>query len=269
MAKTKTSSKRTAKAKVVKAELLPPTTTKFADLPKNLQHRIHARMVTQLRRLGFFTGGGVMTAQGRGGYTAVWSNTQLNRKWVTAETEGETGQLTASERNRLISFARQTARVSEKFESILAAVSRGTIGTEGGKCIITMPNEYAAAQKKIQNAFANWADECEFFDSQSLNDLLKLVLRALMTSGDLVLVFDDNVLRDNTGKVITFEGDTIGNLAEGDFAAAFGKRGYTQHQGIIKSANGQTIGVICSWSQRGQTEYKLFDEDALTSYIIP
>lgn len=257
MSRAKTKAGATSKRAAARAIT---TSTPFRALPSATQRRVAARMITQLRRGGFFKGGNIgFDAQARGGYAAVWGNTQLNRKWTTAETEGETGQLTASERNRLISFARNTARNSERMESILAAVSRGTIGTEGGKCIVTMPPEFADAQKRIQNAFAEYASEAEFFDSLSLHDMLNLVLRALLTSGDLVLVFDDRVTSDNTGKVIFFEGDCIGNIAESEFKAAFPR--YTQHQGIIKSANGQTIGVIVSWSQRGQVEYRLWNPD--------
>lgn len=253
MAKTKTP-RATAAKKALNAS------TPFNALPRTLQRRVASRMIFELRRGGFFTGGNVMSAQGRGGYAAVWGNTQLNRKWVMAETQGETGQLTASERNRLIAFARNTARNSDKLESILAATARGTIGTEGGKCIVTMPDGYQDAQRQIQSAFASWAAECDYFDGASLHDMLKWVLRALLTAGDLVLVFDNRVTREDTGKVIFFEGDTVGNLAEGDFKSALGDK-YTQHQGILKTQNGQTVGVIVSVAQRGQTEYRLFDRN--------
>ena len=255
-------SKKTSKAAKRTAAKSLSTATPFAQLPKTTQKRVAARMIIELRRSGFFRGtNSGFDAQARGGYSAVWGNTQLNRKWITAETTGETGQLTASERNRLIAFARNTARNSDKLESILAATARGTIGTEGGKCIITMPAEYADAQKQIQKAFAEWACEADYFDGKNLHEMLKWVLRALLTAGDLVLVYDDRVTREDTGKVLMFEGDTVGNLAESDFKNAFGDRGYTQHQGIIKSRNGQTVGVIVSLAQRGQVEYRLWNPD--------
>jgi capsid protein len=235
------------------------TSTPFNALPRKIQNRVASRMIFELRRGGFFTGNNLLTAQDRGGYNSVWTNNQLNRRWITAETEGETGQLTASERNRLISFARNTARNSDRLESILSATARGTIGTEGGKCIVTMPPEFAEAQKKIQKAFAEWASECDYFDGKSLHDMLKWVLRALLTAGDLVLVFDNYITRENTGKVIFFEGDCIGNLSDAEFDKYF--EGRTQHQGIIKSKNGQTIGVIVSVAQRGQVVYRLFNDD--------
>lgn len=249
-----------AKTKRATRTPAPTASTPFKALPAKIQRRVAARMILEMRRKGFFTGASVMAAYGRGGYSAVWGNTQLNRKFITAETKGETGQLTASERNRLIAFARNTARNSDKLESILSATARGTIGTEGGKCIITMPDEYAAQKEKIQRAFAAWASECDYFDGASLHDMLKWVLRALLTAGDLVLVFDDRVTGDDTGKVIFFEGDTVGNLAEDEFKATLGDR-FTQHQGIIKSKNGQTVGAIVSISQRGQVEYRLWNPD--------
>lgn len=257
MAKAKTSAKTSRKTP--KASAIT-TATPFKSLPVKMQQRVASRMIIELRRGGFFKGGNSgLDAKARGGYSAVWGNTQLNRKWVTAETTGELGQLTADERNQLIAFARNTARNSDRLESILAATARGTIGTEGGKCIVTMPAEYSNAQNNIQKAFSEWATEADYFDGKNLHEMLKWVLRALLTAGDLVLVYDDRVTRENTGKVIFFEGDTIGNLSEGEFKSAFPN--YTQHQGIIKSRNGQTIGVIVSLSQRGQVEYRLFNPD--------
>lgn len=227
----------------------PSPSAPFSALPPRLQRIAAGRLINRLRMGGFF---------GRGGYKTVWGPDQVNRRWTTAETGDELQQVTASERNRLIALARNTARNSEHMEGILNQLANNVIGTEGGKAIFTFPDGYEEQGRKIHRAFADWAQEAEYFDDNGLTELLRLVLRTLYIGGDLALVFDDAVTRGDSGQIITFEPDCIGNLVEADFAAAF--PGYTQHQGIIKNENGKTVGVIVSWSQRGETEYRLFDD---------
>ena len=253
----KTSQKRASATKTARhgvrasgaANDTPSAATPFAALPARLQRIAAGRLINRLRMGGFF---------GRGGYKTVWGPDQVNRRWTSAETGDELAQVTASERNRLIALARNTERNSEHMEGILNQLANNVIGVEGGKAIFTFPAGYEEQGKRIHRAFAEWAQEAEYFDDNGLQELLRLVLRTLYIGGDLALVYDDGLTRGDSGQIIAFEPDCIGNLEEGDFKSAFPN--YTQHQGIIKNENGKTIGVIVSWSQRGQTEYRLFDE---------
>lgn len=231
------------------AAAAPSAPLSFRDLPAAQQRAVASRIISQFRKVGYF---------GRGGYKTVWGPDQVNRRWTSAETGDELDQLTASERNRLIALARNTARNSEHMEGILNQLANNVIGTEGGKAIFAFPEGYEAKADTIHREFATWACEAEYFDDFNLQSLLRLALRTLYIGGDLALVYDDRITRGDSGQIIAFEPDCIGNLSESDFKRYF--PGYTQHQGIVKDANGKTVGVICSWSQRGQTEYRLFDE---------
>lgn len=228
----------------------PSPSTPFAQLPRDVRRLAVNRLVGALRRGGFFA---------RGGYRTVWGPDQANRRWTMAETGDELSALTASERNRLISLARNTARNSEHMEGILNQLANNVIGVEGGKAIFTFPEGYESAAQSVHRAFANWCQEAEYFDDAPLQELLRWVLRAYYIGGDMCVVFDWRVTRGDTGQIMMFEADTIGNIGEAEFAAAF--PGCTQHQGVIKDRNGKTVGCICSWSQRGQSEYRLFNED--------
>ncbi|MBQ1429581.1 MAG: phage portal protein [Kiritimatiellae bacterium] len=241
---------RSASAAIRPANDTPTPSAPFSALSPRLQRIAAGRLISRLRMGGFF---------GRGGYKTVWGPDQVNRRWTTAETGDELQQVTASERNRLIALARNTARNSEHMEGILNQLANNVIGVEGGKAIFTFPDGYEDAGRRIHRAFAEWAQEAEYFDDNGLQELLRLVLRTLYIGGDLALVYDFDVTRDNTGQIIAFEPDCIGDLKESDFKAAFPD--YSQHQGIIKNENGKTVGVIVSWSQRGQSEYELFDKD--------
>lgn len=251
MAKTKTSKAKVkaASAKVKAASTkVPNVRAKFASLPLADQKRIARRLYGTLRSLGYF---------GRGGYKTVHGPDQLNRPRVTAETIGEIGQLTIDERNRIISLARNAARNSDRLEGILHQLEINVVGETGGKASFQFPAGYEKAGETIKAEFANWAQECEYFEDDDLQDVLKKVLRTQMLGGDLVLVFDDDLTSGSTGQIIAFEPDCIGDL-EG-FAEKY--PGLNQFQGIVKNANGKTVGVTVSWSQRGRSEYSQTGDD--------
>lgn len=237
-----------AKKKIAAKNASPKTTAKFADLPKEIQQRVAKTIIGSMRRVGYF---------GRGGYKSVHGPDQLNRRWTSAETDGEVASLPAEERNRLIALARNAARNSEHLEGVLHQLEINVIGTDGGKAVFNFPAGFEKAEAEVREAFADWASEAEYFDDASLQDCLRMILRGQLIGGDLVIVFDWDVTKESTGQIIQFEADCIGNLR--DFEKRFPK--HTQHQGIIKNANGKTVGAIVSWSQRGQTEYDATDKN--------
>ena len=207
------------------------------------------------KALGF-----LVDACGRSGYKVVRGADQENRPLATAETGDEFRQLTQPERNRLISFARKLVRNSDQMESILHQFEVQVVGTVGGKAVFDFGSDELddPTENALTEAFASWAKHCEFFEDGSLNTFLKLALRTQLIGGDVVLVFDDDLVSDS-GQIIAFEPDCIGNIAADEFDRAFPD--YTQTQGIIKDANSKTVGVIVSWSQRGQSTYALKTKD--------
>ena len=194
------------------------------------------------------------------GYKVVSGRDQENRPLAIAESGDEFKQLSQSDRNRIISFARKLVRNSDQFEAILHQFELNVVGTVGGKAVFDFGSDKLddPVENAMTDAFASWAAHCEFFDDYSLNRLLKLALRTQLLGGDLVIVFDDDLVEDS-GQVIVFEPDCIGNIPPSDFNKLFPS--YTQTQGIIKNANGKTVGAIVSWSQRGQNEYALKTPD--------
>lgn len=246
MAKAKARVSRKSGVRAAKREIAPSVRAKFADLPRDVQKRVAATIIGGMRKMGYF---------GRGGYRTVHGPDQMNRPRISAETEGEVGQLTISERNRLVALARNAARNSDRLEGILHQIEINVVGVDGGKAVFEFPKGYEAASAKIETAFSNWAQEAEYFDDLDLQDILKLALRTQMLGGDVVLVFDDDITAASTGQVIAFEPDCVGDLVgfEKKFPA------FRQFQGIVKNANGKTVGVTVSWSQRGLSQYEQYD----------
>ena len=218
-----------------------PLRARYASLTGTQRVTIARALLRGLRKTGAF---------GRGGYKVVYGPDQRNRPRISAETGGETEQLTANERNRLISFARNAARNSDRLEGILHQVEINVIGVNGGKAVFEFPEPFREKGDLIKEAFAEWAQEAEYFEDADLQDTLKKLLRTQLLGGDCVVVFDDGITSRSTGQVIAFEPDCIGDLD--NFSAYYPN--YTQIQGIVKD-EGKTIGVTVSWMQRGQASY--------------
>ena len=257
MATAKNSTRRAGTAaRAVRTVSKGKTTPNAAKSSKPVSKAVAVQMIRRARLGRFVKAPEILN---RGGYSTVFGPDQLNRRWTSPDTGNALSSLPASERNRLIALARNVSRNSVALEACIRQMEQNVVGTKGGQAIFSFPEGYEAAGKTIHRAFANWAQTAEFYDEQNLGSLLKLCLRTLLLGGDLALVFDWGVVQD-TGKIIAFDPDCIGNISEGEFKAAFGDR-YTQHQGILKNRYGQTCGVICSMSQRGQSEFRLFNPD--------
>lgn len=230
----------------------------FKKTAKTVSKPFSSLPVKTRRRFAFKLGKSLAVAFGlaTGGYKVVSGANQKCRPLARAETGDEFSQLSQHDRNRIIAFARKLVRNSDQMESILHQFEVNVVGTVGGKAVFDFGSDKLddPTETAMTDAFAAWASRCEFFDDYSLNRLLKLALRTQILGGDLVLVFDDDLVEDS-GQVIVFEPDCIGNLADKNFKQLF--PGCTQTQGIIKSANSKTVGAIVSWSQRGQIEYDL------------
>ena len=225
----------------------------YAAQPKSVRRHFAAALAGGLRNVHAL-------AVTRNGYKVVSGRDQENRPLALAETGDEFKQLSQSDRNRIISFARKLVRNSDQMESILHQFEVQVVGTVGGKAVFDFGSDNLEdpVESAMTDAFASWASRCEFFDDFSLNRILKLALRTQILGGDLVLVFDDDLVEDS-GQVIVFEPDCIGNIPDADFKKHFPK--FTQTQGIIKNANSKTVGVIVSWSQRGESVYQLKTPD--------
>lgn len=91
--------------------------------------------------------------------------------------------------------------------------------------------------------------------------MLKLVLKTYVLGGDMVLMFDDGIVEDS-GKLVIFEPDEIGNTSDAALHARYGASA-RQSLGRVYNPNGRFIGAIVSRSQRGMD---VFDPEK--SYLL-
>lgn len=113
--------------------------------------------------------------------------------------------------------------------------------------ILNFPDSEFA--RELRDRFADWTRQADFFDGLSFNYLLKLILKTVLVGGDTVIQFDDNIT--DSGKLLVYESDELGCIAENDLIAAYGENAH-QSQGKVYNGLGQWIGAIVSRNQRGE-----------------
>lgn len=139
-------------------------------------------------------------------------------------------------------------------------MTTNTIGTCGGKVILSLPSD--EANKSIMTQFKKWTRNSDFFTEDPFNRLLKRVLREYVIGGDVVLLFDDGLVEDS-GKVIMFESNELVDVAQDEVEKRYGKGAYVR-QGKVYSPNGRNIGVIVSKSQ----SYAIGDADPSKCFFL-
>ena len=193
-------------------------------------------------------------------YRVVSGFDELQRERGQIEKHGEDEILSAYARGRMLDLTRNAARNSSTFNGILKQFDLNAVGTKGGKAIFNFGEKQKAADA-VKMEFAKWTRSADFFDGMSFNTMLKLILKTYIIGGDMVLLFDDGLIEDS-GKLLIYEPDEIGNTTKEALEQKFGKYAH-QSLGRVYNANSRFIGVIVSRSQRGKEEF-----DPSMSYFL-
>jgi hypothetical protein len=152
----------------------------------------------------------------------------------------------------MLDLARNATRNSSTFNGILKQFDLNVIGVNGGKAIFNLENSDTV--KQIRESFASWTRDTDFYDGLNLNTLLKIILKTYILGGDMILLFDDGLIEDS-GKIVLFEPDEIGDTTNEALKQHFGLYA-RQSLGRVYNQNGRFIGAIVSRSQRGE---QIFD----------
>ena len=218
------------------------------------------------------------------GYEAVTSPFSEGRRPSYVESKGEDKQLSARDRNRIINLHRDMMRNSPTRVTQDQQIRVNVVGSVGGKLYASFPAGFEDAAAAVMEYFnTKWFPHAEFTFRKNFNWLLKTILTAQDTNGNVVLVFDDGILTggNGTGRIRGFEGDEIGNVPE---LEKYFPRGYTQSQGFVYNKMGMFTGLFVSSSQRDKLQrgkstldpnlgiVKLsmdpLDDDALVNWIV-
>ena len=182
----------------------------------------------------------------RGKYKIVDGYSQTMVEPSSQETRTEDQILDPSRRARLLDLTRNLVRNSSLFNTILGQLSTSVVSTVGGKVVLSLPNEQT--NKDLRKTFFGYTRNVDFYTGDTLNHLLKRVLREYVIGGDCVLLFDDGLIEDS-GKVLFFESNEIVNVPPDEIEKHYGKGAWLS-QGKVYSRNGRHIGTVVSKSQK-------------------
>ena len=177
-------------------------------------------------------------------YQIVSSPDEYNRPVGHTDTKCEDEILSAYKRGRLLDLARNAARNSSTLNTLLTTLTQNVVGTTGGKVILPLDSD-----KSIIRPFARFTQNADFFDGISFNEVLRLILTTNILGGNTVAIFDNGIVTDS-GKLLVFEPDEMGNTTEDALRFHFGKYAH-QSQGLVYDAFGRNIGCIVSRACRG------------------
>ena len=158
------------------------------------------------RKLSFMRN--IRKALGGARYKLVSGTDQFQREQGLVERGSEDEILNAYGRGKVLDLARNATRNSSTFNGILKQLDLNVVGTKGGKAIFKIDGS-----DELRQSFSAWTREADFFDGLSFNTLLKLILKTYVLGGDMVLMFDDGLIEDS-GKLVVYEPDEIGNTTE-------------------------------------------------------
>ena len=184
------------------------------------------------------------------GYEAVMLPFSAQRRPSYVETKGEDGQLSARDRNRIVNLHRDMMRNSPTRVAQDQQIRVNVVGSVGGKMYASFPPAFASAANAVMEYFnKTWFPRAEFTFRKNFNWLLKTVLTAEDTNGNVILVFDDGILTggNGTGRIRGFEGDEIGNVPE---LEKFFPKGFVQSHGLVYNKSGMFTGAFVSTVQR-------------------
>ena len=188
------------------------------------------------------------------GYDIVQGPDQMLRRRGSIEFTGEDGALPYWNRLNMLNMARQGVRNGDSMRALMRQLELNGVGHVGGKATFTFPEAFKNAAEEMRIAFAKWARTCEFSDDLCLSKVLRLIVDTKFIGGDIVLMFDDNLIEDS-GKILAFEPDEIADISKDWFREKF-PADWRQRQGRIYNHNGRFVGVTVSHKYRGVSVFK-------------
>lgn len=192
-----------------------------------------------------------LTTSGR--YDAVETN--KNRRQPTIEIKSEDQVL--EPRKRLLShnIGRDLERNFASARGLIHQFRVNVVGADGKMQINTPDGE--AASKWFNEVFSK---SCDYRDDLHWSTILQNVVAAAIREGDLLVVFDDEITPEDSGKLIHFEADQIASVSENLLKQLPGyEAGWTQDSGVVRDQLGKVVGYIAT-GKRGKTIIETLDE---------
>ena len=214
------------------------------------------------------------------GYDAVNEPFSRQRREAYIERAGEDKQLSTEKRNKIINLHRDLLRNAPEAVSQDQQVRVNVVGCLGGKMFASFGDAKDAAAEVMRYFNKRWCRHADYTFGKHFNEVLKTILTAQATNGNVVLVFDDGILTggNGTGRIRGFEGDEIASVPKTEFEKHFPKT-YVQSEGFVYNESGIFCGCFVSTSQRGKKvfapqlgyitlKFDPFDDETVPNWIM-
>lgn len=176
------------------------------------------------------------------------TKTSVKRRQPKRETKGESDIYSMRERWKGCAVGRDLERNYSPAKAILHQMRMNVVGSLGKIQVNIKGGDEASSWFN-----SVWAKDCDYRDDNHFSVILQNVVASVIREGDLLVVFDDNVTRDDSGKLLHWESDQIIPLTEAEFdKSEYGKNGNVQDNGIIRDRLGKILYYICT-GKRGLT----------------
>lgn len=194
-----------------------------------------AREKNELARLAVSTAIMERRAKILAKYDATEPNTR--RRQPTREMTNEDGAYPQHKRQLGTNIGRDLERNYAPARGIIVQFRQNVVGALGKLQVNAAGGDEAAAWFN-----GVWAKDCDFRDTMHFSDVLQNIVAAVIREGDLLAVFDDNLI-DDTGKLIHWESDQIVSVSD-DILAESEWKDCKQENGIIRDKWGRVQAYV-------------------------
>ena len=162
------------------------------------------------------------------------------RRTPAAEHKDEAGIYTPQKRGKGTNLGRDLERNYSSARGIIHQFRTCVVGSLGKLQVNAEGGEAASAWFN-----GVWAKDCDFRDAQHWSTVCQNVVAAIMREGDLLAVFDDDLI-DDTGKLLFWESDQVLPCSDDLFKRKFPQEGNVQDSGIARDKWGRVLGYTCT-----------------------
>ena len=188
------------------------------------------------------------------GYDATTSTRK--RRQPVREKQGEDGIFNMRKRALGCNVGRDLERNFATFRSIACQFRLNVVGPLGKIQV----NAEKGGEEATEYFNGTFAPDCDYRDDLHFTTAMQNVVAGCLREGDMLVVVDDKVTDDDTGKLLHWESDQICGLAEATFTEwPQHTEGMTQDNGIVRDKLGKVLGYFAS-AQRGKTVIDDLDE---------
>ena len=164
----------------------------------------------------------------QGRYDVLDGNNSKKRRTMTIETQNEEQIMRPYDRMKAINLARDLER---NFTGAKAIIKQFKINVVGNQGKIRLNLDDKDLNKNVSAWFNGyWAKNCDSRDDLHFSDILQLIIRSVLSEGDVLVAFDD--FDRNDGRLLIWEADQLVKIDETDWINNAVKLGWYEDKNV-------------------------------------